>query len=106
MSAWTAGISRKATQIQNGISGVSSVAIREACPDGSKREPGAALHHHEKHRDQAAGEQAAPEQNGPGIKRQKACEERRRAPGNRGGDDEGNAETAFRTRLPHVDATG
>ncbi|WLB25215.1 hypothetical protein QIH85_25450 [Bradyrhizobium japonicum] len=63
------------------------------------------LHHDEKDRDQAAREQAAPEQDGPGIERQQAREERRRAPGNCGGDDEGNAETAFRTRLPHADAS-
>jgi hypothetical protein len=65
----------------------------------------AALHHDKKHADQAAREQAAPEQDGPGIERQEAREERRRAPGNCGSDDEGNAETAIRTRLPHVDAS-
>ena len=34
-----AGTSWNASHIQNGISGVSSVAIRVACPDGSSREP-------------------------------------------------------------------
>ena len=39
MSARGAGTSAKATQIQKTISGVSSVAIREASPDGRNREP-------------------------------------------------------------------
>src|SRR5450631_3560381 len=38
-SARSAGISWNASHTQKGISGVSSVAIRDACPDGNRREP-------------------------------------------------------------------
>jgi len=38
-SARRAGISWNASHTQKGISGVSSVAIRDACPDGNRREP-------------------------------------------------------------------
>jgi len=37
MSACTAGTSSNPPQIQNAISGVSNMAISEACPDGSGR---------------------------------------------------------------------
>jgi hypothetical protein len=37
--ARSAGISWNASHTQNGISGVSSVAIKVACPDGNSRQP-------------------------------------------------------------------
>ena len=39
MKTRNAGTSANPTHIQNGISGVSSVEIRAAWPDGSRREP-------------------------------------------------------------------
>jgi hypothetical protein len=55
---------------------------------------------HDRH-DHAAAEQSAPEQDGPGIIGKQPREERRGAPGDGGGDDEGNAQALLGARFRH-----
>jgi hypothetical protein len=61
----------------------------------------AALQHYHQDHDQAAAEQSAPEQDGPGVVGQQPCEERRGAPGDGRGDDKGNAEAMLGANFRH-----
>ena len=69
---------------------------------GQLPQAGAALQQHHHGRDQSAAEQPAPEQDGPGIIGKQPREERRRAPGDGGRDDEGNAEAMLGRGAGHL----
>ena len=68
---------------------------------GQIAQAGATLQQHHQDHDQAAAEQSAPKQDGPGVIGKQPREERRRAPGDGGADDKGNAQAVLGAYLRH-----